>query len=61
MDKLNEFIKQRDAAYLERFCQKGSYLSDGKNTIMFVCKPVDANDALEFMHQWDAVLVETLK
>lgn len=53
--------KNRDAAFLEKFCERGEYLTDGKDRVVFVCKPVDADEVLTFMHRWDAVLVETLK
>lgn len=59
--KVLNLVQQRDKDFIARFCQQGSYMdADGKN-IVGVCKPVDANEMLTFMHQYDEMLLTEIK
>lgn len=50
---------RRDQDFLDRFCQKGVYI-DKLGKEVRVCQPIDANDILNFLHEWDAVAKEEL-
>lgn len=55
-----EIIKQRDNTLLEKYCLKGNFIGENGSNPMYVCRPVDANEILEFMHQWDAALLDVM-
>ncbi len=55
-----QIIKERDQALLDKYCSRGEHMTDNGAKTMYVCRPVDANEILEFMHQWDSALIEIL-
>ena len=49
---LLELIKRRDELFLEKFCHKGDFMSN-EGRLVYVCKPIDPNEVLNFMHGFD--------
>lgn len=58
MKELLEIMKARDKELLERFCQSGAFMSTDGKEIRGVCKPVDVNVMLNFMHTYDGLIAE---
>jgi hypothetical protein len=56
-----ELHKQMDLAFIAEFCDQGTYLDGDGKTIHGVCRAVSANEVLEFMHRWNAVIAEVSK
>lgn len=55
-----ELHKQMDGAFIKEFCQEGTFIGEDGKTIHGVCRPVSANEVLEFMHRWNAVIAEVI-
>lgn len=53
-----ELLKRRDDNYLELFCEKGVYMDVSGNLVGGVCKPASIEKVLEYIHQYDARLLE---
>ena len=56
-----ELIQKRDQEFIERFCQAGTFLSADGSEIQGVCKPIEANEMMNFMHVHDALIIDVLK
>ncbi len=58
--KLLELFKARDTDFIDQFCALGVYMDDTGKPIGGVCRPVSAEEMLNFMHQYDAMVTEVL-
>lgn len=59
--RILEHIKTRDAAFIERFCQQGTFMAEDSHITPYVCRPVDANELMTFLHSFDEELLAILK
>ena len=53
-------IKSRDTAFIKKFCVQGHFITDDGTETPYVCSMMDATEVLSFMHEWDAVLLESV-
>ncbi len=63
MDKLEiiKVIQNRDAAFISLFCQQGKFMGEGGQEILNLCRPVNVDEMLTFMHTWDATLLDIIE
>jgi len=57
---ITETIKARDRAFINNFCSNGDFLDDSGNPALYVCRPINVDDVLKFMHEWDTVLLKNI-
>lgn len=60
LDAVMQALKERDEKFLRDFCQEGTFLSADGSKIEGVCKPLEANEVLNFMHVNDRILINLL-
>lgn len=56
-----EHTKNRNIAFLDLFCDKGTYLDAHGQNVVGVCRTVTATEMLNFMSNQDHLLLEALK
>lgn len=55
-----EMIKHRDELFIKKFCLQHKHLTNDAREV-YVCGNVDASEMLNFMHVFDAELLELAK
>lgn len=61
MNRLLILLKERDTAFIQRFCNSDVYMDEHGQEIKGVCRHITAHEVLLFMHQYDAHIIQVLK
>lgn len=58
--KLLTSANNRDKEFIKRFCSEGAYIGEGGKVVNGVCRTVDVEEILTFLHRHDALLLQNI-
>jgi len=60
LNKLAKIEQECDAAIINRFCKKGTFIDVGSGIVCGVCRPVHVNEFLNLIHCYNGEKAELL-